>query len=133
MIYQPEWKPMQQSGKTGPRTALMSAWPPVPQPRRCPHPEYCQYLQPNIHNVIKAFQDRFCNGVHVLLLSSSATKYFLPLHSINYVPWTIWLAKSRFHVYLWGMGDQSSSNEITCNNKILFKLIDLILGFSYLN
>jgi len=49
-----------------------------------------------------------------------------------YVPWTIWLAKFHFHEYVWSRGDQSSSNEIACCNKILFNLNDVILGFSYL-
>jgi len=49
-----------------------------------------------------------------------------------YIPWEIWLAKSRFHEYAWGRGDQSSSNDIACYNQILFNLIDVILGFSYL-
>ena len=33
-----------------------------------------------------------------------------------YVPWAIWLAKSRFHEYAWGRGDQSFSNEIAYYN-----------------
>jgi len=36
-----------------------------------------------------------------------------------YIPWDIWLAKSRFHEYAWGSRDQSSSNKIACYNKIL--------------
>jgi len=43
-----------------------------------------------------------------------------------------WLAKYRFHEYVWGRGDQFSSNVITFYNKILFNLNDVLLGFSYL-
>jgi len=42
-----------------------------------------------------------------------------------HLPWEIWLAKSRFHIYAWGRGYQSSSNEIACYNKILFNLNDV--------
>jgi len=28
-----------------------------------------------------------------------------------YLPWTIWLAKSRFYEYAWGRGDQYSFQE----------------------
>jgi len=50
----------------------------------------------------------------------------------SYLPWAIWQTKNRFYEYTWGRGDQSSSNEIACYNKILFNLNDVILGFSYL-
>jgi len=46
-----------------------------------------------------------------------------------YIPWENWLA---FHEYACGRGDQSSSNEIACYNKILFNLLEVLLGFSYL-
>ena len=48
-----------------------------------------------------------------------------------YMPLDIWLAKSRFHDYVWDRGAQSSSYEIACYNKILFYLNDVIQGFSY--
>jgi len=37
-----------------------------------------------------------------------------------YIPWEIWLPKSRFHEYAWGRGDQYSSNEIACYKKYSF-------------
>jgi len=52
-------------------------------------------------------------------------------HYTPYILWEIWLAKSRFHEYAWCNGDQSSSNEIACYNKILFNLNNVIQGFSY--
>jgi len=48
-----------------------------------------------------------------------------------YMPLDIWLAKSSFHDYALGRGDQSSSNEIACYNKILFNLNDVIQGYSH--
>jgi len=52
-------------------------------------------------------------------------QYFIPLHSIHTV------GKSRFYEYALGRGDQSSSHKITCYNKMLFNLNDVIQGFSY--
>ena len=49
----------------------------------------------------------------------------------RYVPWVIWLAKSRFHEYLWGSGDQSPSNEIVCYNKMFFNLNDVIQNTAF--
>ena len=45
-----------------------------------------------------------------------------------YIPWDIWLAKSRFYEYARGSQDQSSPNKIACYNKILFNLNNVIHG-----
>jgi len=56
-------------------------------------------------------------------------QYSLPLHSVRTVGNLT--DKISFHECAWGRGNQSSSNEIACYNKILFNFNDIILVFSY--
>ena len=57
------------------------------------------------------------NQYHAIVGTHSTLFRYTP-----YIPWEIWLAKSRFHEYARG---QSSTNEIACYNKILFNLNDV--------